>query len=29
MERLVNDKVDAFWKGMENGGSKRGQVSVR
>ncbi|TFY73234.1 hypothetical protein EWM64_g10779 [Hericium alpestre] len=27
MERLVDEKVDAFWKGMENG-AKRGQISV-
>lgn len=29
MERLVNEKVEAFWKGMESGAhNKRGQVSV-
>ncbi|KAJ3520253.1 hypothetical protein NMY22_g12835 [Coprinellus aureogranulatus] len=27
MEQLVNEKVDAFWKGIE-GGSKRGQILV-
>lgn len=26
MEQLVNEKVDAFWKGIEGGSSKRGQV---
>jgi len=29
MEDLVTDKVDAFWKAMENGSNKRGQVSAR
>ncbi|KAK7458843.1 hypothetical protein VKT23_009852 [Stygiomarasmius scandens] len=28
MERLVNERVDAFWKGIERGLSKRGQVTV-
>jgi len=28
MEQLVNEKVDAFWKGIEGGANKRGQVSV-
>ncbi|KAL4067500.1 hypothetical protein V8B97DRAFT_2025072 [Scleroderma yunnanense] len=28
MEQLVNDKVDTFWKGVENGTNKRGQVLV-
>lgn len=29
MERLVNEKVEAFWKGMESGAhNKRGQVSI-
>jgi len=27
-EQLVNDKVDAFWKGIEGGASKRGQIIV-
>ena len=27
-EQLVNDKVDVFWKGIEGGASKRGQVSL-
>lgn len=26
MEQLVNEKVDAFWKGIEGGINKRGQV---
>ena len=26
MEGLVNDKVEAFWRGVEGGHSKRGQV---
>ncbi|KIK70744.1 hypothetical protein GYMLUDRAFT_235160 [Collybiopsis luxurians FD-317 M1] len=26
MERLVEEKVDVFWKGIENGMSKRGQI---
>jgi hypothetical protein len=26
MEQLVNEKVDAFWRGVESGISKRGQV---
>ena len=26
MEQLVNEKVDVFWKGIESGSSKRGQV---
>ncbi|KAL4062277.1 hypothetical protein V8B97DRAFT_2026879 [Scleroderma yunnanense] len=25
MEQLVNDKVDTFWQGIENGTNKRGQ----
>ncbi|KAJ7878567.1 hypothetical protein B0H14DRAFT_2711484, partial [Mycena olivaceomarginata] len=30
MEQLVNEKVDAFWRGVESGISKRGQVwSIR
>jgi hypothetical protein len=30
MEHLVNEKVDAFWRGVESGISKRGQVwSIR
>ncbi|KAI0275466.1 autophagy-related protein [Gloeopeniophorella convolvens] len=28
MERLVEDKVDTFWKGLENVPQKRGQISV-
>ncbi|KAJ7612175.1 autophagy-related protein [Roridomyces roridus] len=28
METLVNDKVEAFWRGVENGASKRGQITV-
>ncbi|KAF5348351.1 hypothetical protein D9758_010945 [Tetrapyrgos nigripes] len=28
MEKLVDEKVDAFWKGIERGVSKRGQVMV-
>ncbi|KAF8963812.1 autophagy-related protein [Flammula alnicola] len=27
-ERLVNEKVDAFWRGIEGGASKRGQIIV-
>ena len=26
MEQLINDKVEAFWRGIEGGASKRGQV---
>lgn len=26
MERLVEEKVDAFWKGLENVALKRGEV---
>jgi hypothetical protein len=26
MEQLVNEKVEAFWKGIEGGANKRGQV---
>jgi autophagy-related protein 101 len=26
MEQLVNDKVEAFWKGIEGGANKRGQI---
>ncbi|KAK2460715.1 hypothetical protein APHAL10511_007185 [Amanita phalloides] len=28
IEQLVNDKVEAFWKGMENGFNKHGQINV-
>lgn len=28
MEQLVNDKVDVFWKGIESGTTKRGQVRI-
>jgi len=29
MEQLVNDKVEVFWKGIENGANaKRGQIAV-
>lgn len=28
MEQLVNEKVDAFWKGIESGSNKRGRVSL-
>ncbi|KAJ7689779.1 autophagy-related protein [Mycena rosella] len=28
MEALVNEKVDAFWRGIEAGVSKRGQITV-
>jgi len=28
MEQLINDKVDAFWKGIEGGANKRGQIIV-
>ncbi|KAF5386715.1 hypothetical protein D9615_002079 [Tricholomella constricta] len=28
MEQLVNDKVDTFWKGIEGGANKRGQITV-
>ncbi|KAH9973376.1 hypothetical protein BGW80DRAFT_1310471 [Lactifluus volemus] len=28
MERLVDEKVDIFWKGLENVALKRGQISV-
>ncbi|KAI0312435.1 autophagy-related protein [Amylostereum chailletii] len=28
MERLVDEKVDAFWKGMENGANKRGRITL-
>ncbi|ESK88730.1 duf1649 domain protein [Moniliophthora roreri MCA 2997] len=28
MEALVSDKVDAFWKGVERGMGKRGQITV-
>lgn len=27
-EQIVNDKVDAFWKGIEGDANKRGQVSL-
>lgn len=27
MEQLVNEKVDVFWKGIESGTNKRGQVT--
>jgi autophagy-related protein 101 len=26
MEQLVNEKVDMFWRGIEGGANKRGQV---
>jgi hypothetical protein len=26
MEQLVNEKVDIFWRGIEGGANKRGQV---
>jgi hypothetical protein len=29
MERLVEEKVDMFWKGLENVALKRGQVRLR
>lgn len=29
MEQLVNEKVDVFWKGIESGTNKRGQVMCR
>ncbi|KAH7906831.1 autophagy-related protein [Hygrophoropsis aurantiaca] len=28
MEQLVNDKVDVFWRGIESGANKRGQITV-
>ena len=28
MESLVDEKVDAFWKGVDSGASKSGQVIV-
>ena len=28
-EQLVEEKVDAFWKGIEGGSSKRGQASEK
>lgn len=28
MEQLVNEKVEQFWKGIENGFIKRGQVHL-
>jgi len=28
MEQLVDDKVEAFWKGIEGGANKRGQIVV-
>jgi len=28
MEQLVREKVDAFWKGIESGASKRGRILV-
>jgi len=28
MEQLVNDKVDVFWKAIESGSNKRGQITV-
>ncbi|KIJ64177.1 hypothetical protein HYDPIDRAFT_90906 [Hydnomerulius pinastri MD-312] len=28
MEQLVNEKVDIFWKGIESGTNKRGQIFV-
>ncbi|KAJ3513854.1 hypothetical protein NLJ89_g2718 [Agrocybe chaxingu] len=27
-ERLVSEKVDAFWRGIEGGASKRGNITV-
>ncbi|KAI5120576.1 hypothetical protein M0805_002526 [Coniferiporia weirii] len=27
-ERLIEEKVDAFWKGVESGANKRGQITV-
>jgi hypothetical protein len=29
MEQLVEEKVDAFWKGLENVALKRGEVRWR
>ena len=29
VEMLIDEKVDAFWKGVENGTNKRGQVNAR
>jgi autophagy-related protein 101 len=28
MESLVNEKVEAFWKGIDGGVNKRGQIIV-
>jgi hypothetical protein len=28
MEQLVSEKVELFWKGIENGFNKRGQVDL-
>ena len=28
IEMLVDEKVDAFWKGIENGANKRGQICI-
>ena len=28
MESLVNEKVDAFWRGVDSGASKSGQIIV-
>jgi hypothetical protein len=28
IERLVKEKVEAFWRGIESGASKRGTVSL-
>lgn len=28
IKQLVNEKVDAFWRGVEGGANKRGQVGV-
>lgn len=28
MEQLIADRVDALWRGIENGANKRGQVSI-
>jgi autophagy-related protein 101 len=28
IEKLVEDKVDAFWRGMESGANKRGRVRI-
>ncbi|KAL5533546.1 hypothetical protein ACEPAG_6 [Sanghuangporus baumii] len=28
VEMLIDEKVDAFWKGVENGTNKRGQITI-